>query len=212
MQKTNTQLKRTTFQTSRLLDFCSRKELIAQTGHEPESWPLVVLKELIDNGLDACEDAQVAPEITVTIYQQGITVADNGPGIPSETIDGMLDFGVRVSSREAYVAPDRGAQGNALKTVIAMPFVLDGETGVVEIAAQGKRHRITFQVDRIRQEPVIDHNSQPAPNVTTGTTIAVRWPDSASLILTEARERFLQIADDYTWLNPHLTLTIKWFG
>ena len=46
-------LDRTTFTTSRLLDFCSRKELIAQTGHRPEVWPLVVLKELVDNALDA---------------------------------------------------------------------------------------------------------------------------------------------------------------
>ena len=28
-------LERTTLRTSRLLDFCSRKELIAQTGHQP---------------------------------------------------------------------------------------------------------------------------------------------------------------------------------
>jgi hypothetical protein len=45
-------LQRTTLRTSRLLDFCSRKELIAQTGHQPEDWPLVVLKELADNSLD----------------------------------------------------------------------------------------------------------------------------------------------------------------
>ncbi len=50
------QLQRATLRTSRLLDFCSRKELIAQTGHQPEAWPLVVLKELVDNALDACED------------------------------------------------------------------------------------------------------------------------------------------------------------
>ena len=54
------QLQRATMRTSRLLDFCSRKELIAQTGHQPEAWPLVVLKELIDNALDACEEAMVA--------------------------------------------------------------------------------------------------------------------------------------------------------
>ena len=60
-------LSRTTLRTSRRLDFCSRKELIAQTGHGPESWPLVVLKELLDNALDACEDAGVAPEIAVTV-------------------------------------------------------------------------------------------------------------------------------------------------
>ena len=45
-------LERTTFSTSRLLEFCSRKELIAQTGHEPDDWLLVIVKELIDNALD----------------------------------------------------------------------------------------------------------------------------------------------------------------
>ncbi len=53
----NPQLQRVTLRTSRLLDFCSRKELIAQTGHQPEAWPLVALKELVDNALDACEEA-----------------------------------------------------------------------------------------------------------------------------------------------------------
>ncbi len=210
--KTNAQLNRTTLRTSRLLDFCSRKELVAQTGHEPESWPLVVLKELMDNALDACEEAGVAPEIAVTVARNKITVTDNGPGIPSSTIGGVLDFSVRVSNREAYVAPDRGAQGNALKTIVAMPYVLDDEEGHVEIAARGERHRITLKVDRIRQTPVIDHDRQPDPNVKTGTTVTVHWPDSACLILMGVRERFLQIADDYTWLNPHLTLTVDWRG
>jgi hypothetical protein len=42
--------------------------------------------------------------------------------------------------------------------------------------------------------------------------VTVRWPHSASSILEDAADRFLQIADDYTWLNPHLTLTAGWFG
>ncbi len=125
-QHARKQLERATFCTSRLLDFCSEKELIAQTGHRPEAWPLVVLKELVDNALDACEEARIAPEITVKVNDIGVAVADNGPGIPPETVGDVLDFSIRVSSREAYVAPDRGAQGNALKTIIAMPFVLYG--------------------------------------------------------------------------------------
>ncbi len=60
-------LERTTLRTSRLLDFCSEKELIAQTGHQTDAWPLVVLKELVDNALDACEEAEVAPVIEVVV-------------------------------------------------------------------------------------------------------------------------------------------------
>ena len=95
-------LERTTLRTSRLLDFCSEKELTAQTGHAMHEWPLVIAKELIDNGLDACEESGVPPEITVRVDGAGVTVIDNGPGIPGSTIDGVTDFSSRVSSREAY--------------------------------------------------------------------------------------------------------------
>jgi DNA topoisomerase VI subunit B len=104
------QLTRTAFSTSRLLDFASVKELTAQTGHEVGEWPLVVLKELVDNALDACEEAGVAPAISVEVEESGITVRDNGRGLPTATIESILDFSVRVSSREAYVSPTRGAQ------------------------------------------------------------------------------------------------------
>ena len=212
IRKSGKQLERATFRTSRLLDFCSEKELIAQTGHRPEAWPLVVFKELVDNALDACEEARTAPEITVKVDNTGITVSDNGPGIPAETVGDVLDFSIRVSSREAYVAPDRGAQGNALKTIIAMPFVLDGESGQVEVATAGGRHRITFGVYAIRQEPVVVHEHTPEEHGKIGTEIVVKWPDLACSILTNAKDRFLQFASDYAWLNPHLTLRMDWFG
>ncbi len=172
-------LDRTTLRTSRLLDFCSRKELIAQTGHQPDAWPLVVLKELVDNALDACEEANVAPEIAVKVDDAAIVVTDNGPGIPPETMTDVLDFSMRVSSREAYVAPDRGAQGNALKTIVAMPFVLDGDRGVLEVDAAGGKHRIEFTVDPIRQQPVIRHEVGQGDRK-KGTKIWVEWPDLAS--------------------------------
>jgi DNA topoisomerase VI subunit B len=49
-------------------------------------------------------------------------------------------------------------------------------------------------------------------NVKTGTTVKVWWPDSACSTLAEAKARFLQLADDFTWLNPHLSLSVEWFG
>ncbi len=207
-------LERTTFKTSRLLEFCSEKELTNQVGHERDKWPPVILKELLDNSLDACEEADTAPIIKVKVDASGITVADNGLGIPTKTIEGVLDYRVRVSSREAYVAPDRGAQGNALKTLVAMPFVLgeDGEPGQVDISTGEERHEIVFCMDPIRQEPKIKRTVQVARNVKNGTVFTIHWPKSASDILTSAGEQFLQLASDFTFLNPHLILTVDWFG
>ena len=128
-----------TFRTSRLLDFSSQRELTAQIGHEPGLWPAVIVKEVCDNGIDAAEQAGVAPRLRVSVTERMIEVIDNGPGIDGAVIDDILDFNVRVSSREAYVGPWRGAQGNALKTILVMPFALDGKAGLVEIrsAASG---------------------------------------------------------------------------
>jgi hypothetical protein len=90
------------FMTSRLMDFFSQKELTAQMGHGVYDWPLVAAKELIDIG--------IAPKIMVSLDDSGSTLTDNGPGIPSETVRGILEFTV--------------------------PFVLDGESGLVEIEAR----------------------------------------------------------------------------
>ena len=114
-----------------------RRNWSRRPGMPFDEWPLVIAKELFDNALDACEEAGIAPEITVRVDDAGISIADNGPGLPARTIKSILDFSSRTSSREAYVSPTRGAQGNALKTIVAMPFVLSGgERGVVEIDAR----------------------------------------------------------------------------
>jgi hypothetical protein len=153
-------LDRQVFKTSRLLEFCSPKELVLQTGHPVEQWPIVILKELADNGLDASEQARIAPTVKVVVRPTpgpSITVTDQVAGIAPETVKAMLDFGVRAFSNEAYASPTRGAQGNALKTLVAMPFALDGSEGNVIIEARGVCHRITFGADQIRQVPNIEH-------------------------------------------------------
>jgi DNA topoisomerase VI subunit B len=206
-------LERTTFRTSRLLEFCSRKELVAQTGHEPDAWPLVVAKELVDNAIDACEEAGTAPEVRIKLTHSSITVTDNGPGIAPETIASILDFTTRTSSREAYVSPTRGAQGNALKTILAIPFVLDGEAGRVGIISRGIRHSINFKIDQIKQEPVIDQaRHEVTRHVKTGTSITVAWPVSACSALEHDRWRILQLASAYGFINPHLGLSISGAG
>ena len=108
-----------------------------------------ILKELVDNAIDACEEAGIAPEIDGEGRRdRHHDRATTAPGCRPRPIKAVLDFTVRSLRREAYVTPTRGAQGNALKTIVAMPFVLDGDSGRVEIDAHGV---ITgsLRVDRI---------------------------------------------------------------
>jgi DNA topoisomerase VI subunit B len=203
-------------QTFNLLEFCSRKELELQTGHTADLWALVTAKELGDNGLDACEEAGIAPliEFIVTTDQEQTTlgVRDNGPGIAPETVASILNFDVRVSSREAYASPTRGAQGNALKTIIAMPYALDdSEEAATTIEARGIRHEINLAVDAVRQKPVITHD-QAGANTKDGTSVTVRWPISASSHLAAQKIRFLQFALSYGILNPHAAIRVTWNG
>ena len=68
----------------------------------------MAIKELLDNSLDACEESHIAPTIKILVNEAGIEVSDNGPGLPARVIEGILDFSLRVSSREAYVSPTGG--------------------------------------------------------------------------------------------------------
>ena len=214
--KSEPKLVRVAFRVSRLMEFCSERELINQTGHSAWDWPLVTVKELIDNSLDACEEAEVAPEIAVALEKDTIVVQDNAGGLDGETIESVLDYSIRVSSREAYVSPTRGAQGNALKTILAMGYVLgkysDGPAVCVTvIESLGVKHRIEFRVDHIDHQPKIVRRASASP-VMVGTKITVKWPPTRAPLFGHAADRLPQLVRGYVWFNPHLTLRGTWFG
>jgi DNA topoisomerase VI subunit B len=209
-------LTRVAFKVSRLMEFCSERELQNQTGHSLCDWPLVVGKEVVDNALDACEEAEVAPEITISVDQETIIIQDNARGIDAGTIESILDYTIRVSSREAYISPTRGAQGNALKTILAMGYVLDRKSGsdtdaagITIIETGGIRHQIEFRVDHVNNQPKIVHTKTESP-VKVGTKLTNKWPPVG--LLEYVKDRFKQLIEGYVWFNPHLTLRGVWFG
>jgi DNA topoisomerase VI subunit B len=210
-------LQRKAFTISRLAEFVSESELVKQIGHPVADWPLVVLKEGVDNALDEAEEAGVAPNIEITVsaiegLPGSISIFDKGRGIPAETVEKLIDYSARTSSRAAYASPTRGAQGNALQTIIAMPFALTGEgceTALID--SNGVLHRIAFGIDPIRQTPRPLIERRPS-SVKNGTNLTVLWPDSASSILERAKPDFLRLAETFAWLNPHLSLSLTWNG
>jgi DNA topoisomerase VI subunit B len=118
-------LNRTTFETSRDSEYYELRGLQAQTGQPAEMFAAVAFKELVDNALDACETLGVAPRIVIDLREQEdrltLSVHDNGSGILPDTVRRILNFQTRTSDKAVYRSPTRGAQGNALKTVLGMP-------------------------------------------------------------------------------------------
>jgi DNA topoisomerase VI subunit B len=192
---------------SRVLEFFSEKELQLQIGFPVGGWPIALLKELIDNALDACETAGMLPDIEVTLEPDAVSVQDNGPGLPASTLERSLDYLVRVSDKTHYVSPSRGQLGNALKCVWAAPYVVHGEAGSVEVTTGGVRHHLSVTLDRIAEQPRLHHDQEPDGFVKTGTLVKLCWPNVASFLSVSSTDGFYKSAYEllleYAAFNPH---------
>ena len=195
--------RRSTFVTSRLADFADPKRLATQIGHQPDEWPEVIVKELVDNALDACEGAGRAPKIGIVVTDHSIAGSDNGKGIPAKDVKQIANYATRTSSNAAYVSPTRGQQGNALQTLIAMGHAMSGEPGITLIECLGVRHRITFSVDPISREPRVTHQHEEIDKA-DGTKITIFLPVSP-----QAKIDMQCAAVDFGWFNPHLSLSFS---
>jgi Histidine kinase-, DNA gyrase B-, and HSP90-like ATPase len=235
MPKPAPRFDRTTFTTPRTLEYFNEGELRQQLGVGPEKWPLSLTKELIDNALDACEaDESRSPSITVTLDGPTITVEDNGPGLPEQTMRKSAEYETRTSDKAHYISPTRGQLGNALKCLWAAPFVYHRmcrrEAASVEITTPEYAYDIAVTVDQIRQVPRVNIIEQERPKVKIGTIIKTEWPNVASFNppesddfyfedqanapanrLSEApiRTTILNLLKDYATFNPHAAFCFR---
>jgi len=219
-----TQLNRTTFETSRAAEYFDARQLSALVGVPQDEFASVCLKELVDNSLDACEASGVPPVVSIKAeLDDGIlrlSVSDNGPGLPADVVRKILDYNVRVSDKAAYRSPTRGAQGNALKTVIGIPYALGSREALV-VEAQGVSHRIRPWVDPAGAVH-FDYSSAEMLLEAGGTTVSLEIPtgltgEAAEIAAINGYENdhVVQDFDPLHWarsfaaFNPHATLSYQ---
>lgn len=196
-------LRRTHFSIGRAGEYFDARELAAQTGQDSTAFASVALKELVDNGLDAAETAGVAPEIEIVVEVDAGTIrlriGDNGPGLAPDVLERILDFDTRTSDKSRYRSPTRGAQGNALKTVIGIPTALGGDDPII-IEACGRRHTIRPRLDAAG-------NVDPGHEIASGPrTIGTK----VELTLPAARQEIdpVRWARAFALANPHASVKI----
>ena len=149
-------------------EFFERNKHILGFGNQTRAL-ITSVKEGVDNGLDACEEANILPEIYVEIKNHEdseckVIIEDNGPGIIKKQIPhifGRLLYG----SRFHAIRQSRGQQGIGISAV-----VLYGQL------TTGKHAKIISKVEEDRpammMELAIDTNKNRAETISTKT---IHW-------------------------------------
>jgi len=200
------------FRTPRAADFFTEPGLTAECGHPRDEWALALVRELVDNAIDAAEEAGRPPRIEIETTAGRTIVRDNGHGIPADVVADICNPEIRVSSRSLYAAPTRGRQDNAWKTVLGIAYVLGDGRARIEIASCGTRHTIHLSANDLTGVPDIKIESVEDRTCADGTEIVVYWPAEAAGLLEQTSEAFLQLVDGFAYTNPHLTINATWLG
>lgn len=191
------------------------------TGQSSGDWGRYVVKELVDNALEAAEQADHdEPAVTVALDTEGhgrrahvrrVAVADNGPGFDRETLEQIADVTEFGGTKRHYALPTRGTQGNALMTILGIQHLADG--GPLSITSRGRTYEFLVDADTIDGVPNVmvreqtsNDNHAPADGGALGTEITVdlgdagkRWGKSVPIMKT---------LFGFAALNPHVNLTL----
>lgn len=108
-----------------LVNYFTEDGLIKNTGISKNYWDFVIFKELVDNALDAIEPMKEKHVfINMDTRSNSLQIFDNGSGISQKTVNDIYDFSYFVSKNRDYVTPSRGKQGNGLKTIISICYLM----------------------------------------------------------------------------------------
>lgn len=168
------------------------------------------VKEAVDNALDACEEAQILPDIIVKIDRVDqkefrVTVEDNGPGIvPSSmpNVFGRLLYG----SRFHAVRQSRGQQGIGISATIMFGQITTGKAATARSKVEGAEaaKEIDIIIDTKKNAPVILRESYtPWDEKPHGTRVEYymngRYVTGKQSVLEYLRQTAI--------VNPHATVT-----
>ena len=170
---------------------------------------VTAVKEAVDNALDACEEAGIAPDIYVEIQEAGdyyrLIVEDNGPGITKEQIPkvfGKLLYGSRFHAREQ----SRGQQGIGISAAVLYSQLTSGKPAKITSRTKGGTEAEYFEliIDTDTNEPEIDVEETATWERPHGTRIELEMEANM-----RARNQLHDYIKDTAVVNPHARIELR---
>jgi DNA topoisomerase-6 subunit B len=146
-------------------------------GYENTTKALItVVKEFVDNSLDATNEARILPDIKVNLKETSegrfkIVVEDNGPGIVKDKL--ALAFGKLLYGTKFHrLVQGRGTQGIGASGAILYAQLTTGKPTKV-ISSTGKDiHTYELVIDTIKNQPhIISDSTEKNPGKWTGVRV-----------------------------------------
>ncbi|MFB6096402.1 MAG: DNA topoisomerase VI subunit B [Haloferacaceae archaeon] len=170
---------------------------------------VTAVKEAVDNALDACEEAGIAPDIYVEIDEVGdyyrLIVEDNGPGITKEQapkVFGKLLYGSRFHAREQ----NRGQQGIGISAAVLYSQLTSGKAARITSRTQGAAEAQYFEliVDTDENEPEIRTERTTSWDRPHGTRIELEMEANM-----RARGQLHDYIKHTAVVNPHARIELR---
>lgn len=172
---------------------------------------LTVIKELVDNSLDACEEAKILPNISISVKQVSenrfiIKAEDNGPGIVEEKLP--LAFGkLLYGSKFHRLKQSRGVQGLGVHGAIMYAQLTSGKP--VKITSSIGNNFISIidlMIDVTKNEPhIISSKREKNPDKWHG--IAIEMEIEGRYI--EKGQSVLEYLKETAIMNPYAKINFN---
>jgi DNA topoisomerase-6 subunit B len=176
----------------------------------PTRGVITTIKEAVDNSLDACEEAQVLPDIFISIRKVSnevfrIIVEDNGPGIvPAQVpfVFGKLLYG----SRFHQIRQTRGQQGIGISAAVLYAQLTSGVPTLVisRTGANESAHRFEIQIRIETNEPDIISEGPFEWDRTHGTRVQIEFRSTMA-----AKKKLIEYLRYTSVVNPHARFRVE---
>jgi len=177
----------------------------------PRKALLIAVKEYVDNSLDACEEYKILPDIKVEIDRlendvYKVTVEDNGPGIPYESVPEIFGSFLFGSKFHRFIST-RGKQGIGASAVTLYSQLTTKEPVEIITKMKNKEKGIKYKIkiDIKTNTPIILEKEKIEMKKESGTIV------KAKVIGQYIKGK--QSVDEYIRLtaliNPHANIIYK---